>query len=134
MSANDTNTTLQGWTASPDGRGSLDILWSCSATIFLSTWSAICLNVPEPNDTLGTYAKRKTWITLISLLGPEFLLLYALGEWQSARISVDHFKQLRKDDKWTPKHAFFADMGGFVLQTSDNVRVFIDTRKIAWLL
>lgn len=134
MSANNTNKVLQGWTSSPDGRGTLDILWACLATIFLSTWSAICLNVPEPSDTMLQHLKRKTWITCISIMGPEYLLGYALGEWQSARASVAHFKQLRRDDKWTLKHAFFADMGGFVLRKSDDVSFFLDTKHIHWLL
>jgi hypothetical protein len=134
MSTNNTHDALQGWTSSPDGRGSLDILWTCIATIFLSTWSAICLNVPEPGDTWWTHLKRKAWITFISVMGPEYLLGFALGEWQSAQVSVARFKELRQDDKWTLKHAFFADMGGFVLQTSDDVSFFLDTKHILWLL
>ncbi|ERF77102.1 hypothetical protein EPUS_08669 [Endocarpon pusillum Z07020] len=134
MSANNTSKGLQGWTSSPDGRGTLDIFWACLVTVFLSTWSAICLNVPEPNDTTWTRIRRKMWITIISLLGPECLLGYALGEWQSARASVAEFKQLRQDDEWTLKHAFFAIMGGFVLRTSDDVRFFLDEKQILWLL
>lgn len=67
-------------------------------------------------------------------MGPEYLLGFALGEWQSARASVAHIKQLRQDTKWTLKHAFFADMGGFVLRTSDDVRFFLDTKHVLWLL
>jgi len=67
-------------------------------------------------------------------MGPEYLLGFALGEWQSARASVAHMKKIREDDKWTLKHAFFADMGGFVLQTRDNVCFFLDTKHIHWLL
>ncbi|KAL9091942.1 MAG: hypothetical protein Q9165_004694 [Trypethelium subeluteriae] len=65
---------------------------------------------------------------------PEVLLGTALGEWESARFSVAHFKELRQDDKWTLKHAFFADMGGFMLQTSDDVRFFLNAKHIIWLL
>jgi hypothetical protein len=83
---------------------------------------------------MWTHLKRKTWITFMSVMGPEYLLGFALGEWQSARSSVARFKQLRQDDKWTLKHAFFADMGGFVLRTSDDVRFFLDTKHILWLL
>ena len=134
MSANIQSNALKGWTSSPDGRGTLNILWACVATIFLSTWSAICLNVPKPSDTIWTNLKRKFGITLLSILGPEFLLCYALSERQSAGASVACFKQLRQDDKWTLKHAFFADMGGFILQTSDDVSFFLDTKQILWLL
>ena len=134
MSTNNTSEALKGWTPSPNGRGSLDILWACVPTIFLSTWSAICLNVPEPSDTTRDQLRRKAWLTFIAIMGPEYLLGFTLGEWQSARASVTHFKQLRQDNKWTLKHAFFADMGGFVLQTSDGFRFFLDTKHIHWLL
>lgn len=32
------------------------------------------------------------------------------------------------------KHAFFADMGGFVLRPSDGVRFFLDAKHVLWLL
>jgi hypothetical protein len=81
-----------------------------------------------------THVKRKSWITFMGVMGPEYLLGFALGEWQSARSSVAAFKQIRHDDKWTMKHASFADMGGFSLRTSDGVRFFLDTKHILWLL
>ena len=67
-------------------------------------------------------------------MGPEYLLIFALGEWHSARASVARFKQLRQDDKWTLGHAFFVDMGGLVLRTSDGVTFFLNTKHISWLL
>lgn len=125
---------LQGWTSSPDGRGSFGILWSCVVCIGLSTWSAICLNVPNPTDTIWTRLKRKCWITFIAVMGPEYLLGFALGEWQSARQSVAEFRKLRQDDRWTIRHAFFADMGGFSLRTNDNIQFFLNTKHILWLV
>jgi hypothetical protein len=67
-------------------------------------------------------------------MGPEFLLALTIGEWQSARESVAHLNRLRGDDKWTLKHAFFADMGGFMLRTSDDVQFFLDTKHLHWML
>lgn len=67
-------------------------------------------------------------------MGPEYLLGFALGEWQSARQSVAEFRALRQDDRWTIRHAFFADMGGFSLRTTDNVQFFLDTKQILWLV
>jgi hypothetical protein len=125
---------LQGWTSSPDGRGSLDILWTSFATVFLSIWSAICLNVPEPYDTLLTHLRRKSWITMISILGPEFLVGYALGEWRAARTSVAAIGELRQDQQWTMRHAFFANMGGFAMRTTDGATFFLDAPQILWLL
>ncbi|KAI8297009.1 hypothetical protein K4K61_000375 [Colletotrichum sp. SAR11_59] len=134
MSSNTTENTLHSWVASPDGRGSLDILWACLATTFLSTWSAIFLNVPDPSDSAWTYFRRKAFITIVTLLGPEYLLMFAMGEWQSAQASVARFKALRGDDLWTLRHGFFANMGGFALKTSDDTCFFLDAAQIAWLL
>lgn len=67
-------------------------------------------------------------------MGPEYLLGFALSEWQSARASVANLKQLRNDEKWTLKYAFFADMGGFALRTSDGISFFLDAKQIFWLL
>ncbi|KAI8295014.1 hypothetical protein K4K59_004835 [Colletotrichum sp. SAR11_240] len=117
-----------------DGRGSLDILWACLATTFLSTWSAIFLNVPDPSDSAWTFFRRKAFITIVTLLGPEYLLMFAMGEWQSAQASVARFKALRGDDLWTLRHGFFANMGGFALKTSDDTCFFLDAAQIAWLL
>ena len=97
MATNNTSQALQGWTSSPNGRGTLDVLWASVATILLSMWSAICLNVPEPDDTMWIQFKRKTRVTFISIMGPEYLLGLALGEWQSAHASVVRFKQIRQD-------------------------------------
>jgi hypothetical protein len=36
---------LDGWTSSPAGRGSLDIVWSCLSNLALLTGSAVCVNV-----------------------------------------------------------------------------------------
>ena len=47
---------------------------------------------------------------------------------------MTRLKELRQDDKWTLKHAFFADMGGFMLRTKDDVSFFLNTKHIEWLL
>ena len=50
--SNDTNGTvafagpLQGWTSSPNGRGTIDIIEACFITIGLCAWTMLCLNVP----------------------------------------------------------------------------------------
>ena len=46
-SENGTSTARQGWTSSPNGRGTVDIIWQCSSTIFLCCWTVLCLNVPS---------------------------------------------------------------------------------------
>ena len=54
----------------------------------------------------------------LGLLGPEFILLNTVGQFCSARASVQAFAASGHED-WTMKHAFFADMGAIHLRVSD---------------
>ena len=48
-------------------------------------------------------------------MGPEFIFQLAVGQWCAARRSVADFDRLQYP-AWSMTHAFFANMGGFVLQ------------------
>jgi hypothetical protein len=109
---------LQGWTGTPNSRGSLDIIWSCVLTISLCTWSVLCLNVPPKGEAYHQTLRRKITWALGSVAGPEVTFQLALGQWTSARHSVREFHSLGHRD-WTMAHAFFADMGGIMLHTKD---------------
>jgi hypothetical protein len=167
--------TFQGWTASPNGRGTIDIIWSCVLTIYLCSWTVLCLNVPPADCTSTGYSVQKFLITCEGILGPEFVFQTALGQWMSARRSVRQFKELTsasttrsdsstdpKEPQWTLKnplqlfrairwhfttfsenskqlrwemaHAFFADMGGFVLDPPDFVRFPLDAKQVHYLV
>lgn len=56
-----------------------------------------------------------------ALLAMEVLLAFALDRYVSARGSVRASKDLAEEDgtQWTLTHAFFADMGGFVVEFPD---------------
>lgn len=123
----------RGWTSQPDGRGTIDIIWSCGFTMFLCSWSILCLNVAGPDDTPFRLFRRKIYLTALCFLGPEFILQIALGQWLSARHSVQDF-QRSGYDQWTMKHAFFADMGGFVLHTKDWTPFPIDAKQLHYLV
>lgn len=79
------------------------------------------------------FDKRKAWLTLICWLGPEFLLFLSDHQWQSARRSVRDFRDLGFE-KWSLKHAFFADMGGFVLRTSDDIQFPLTSKHLHFLI
>jgi hypothetical protein len=117
---NEGSSITRGWVASPNGRGTLDIIWSCVLTIALCSWSTLCLNLPSIGDSYFRIARRKIYLTGLGILGPEIILQLALGQWASARRSVRLFHSLGHTS-WTMTHAFFADMGGFVLQPKDSV-------------
>src|SRR5271168_2665592 len=50
-SSNSSLSLTQGWTPSASGRGTIDIIWSCALTMFLCSWSVLCLQVPSEKDT-----------------------------------------------------------------------------------
>lgn len=111
--------TRQGWTDQPDQRGSLDILWSSLFTMFLSSWAILCLNVPPQGEKEVYRWRRKFWMTCLTLLAPEWVFQMAVGQWLHARRSVKEF-QGAKMGWWTLKHAFYANMGGFMLRARDT--------------
>lgn len=103
------------WVDQPNYRGTWDIIWTCLVAVFICTYTLLCLNVPGPNEThLQNLRCRLKWMAL-AILGPEIVLTYAAGQWSRARHSVDAF-HASGFKQWTMRLAFFADMGGFVLQ------------------
>ena len=120
------------WVASPQVRGTIDILWSCFAVLLLCTWTIQHLSIPPRKEHKGRFWNRRfvtdaryiafidelyfnitklKWMAL-SLLAPEYILAKALAEWLAARESQRKFG--RKE--WTATHGFFANMRGFVLR------------------
>ncbi|CAM5999658.1 unnamed protein product [Sphagnum balticum] len=137
LTEHSTNTSseilTQGWTPSPNSRGSIDIIWSCLVTIFLCSWSILCLQIPAKEDTRFDILWRRLWLTFLCALGPEFILNLALGQWSSARQSVRDFHASNYPD-WTMKHAFYADSGGFFLYTPDFKPIPIDAKQLLYLI
>lgn len=122
-----------GWTPQPNGRGTMNIIWSCAFTMFLCSWAILCVNVPGPDDTPIVIFHRRLWLTALAFLGPEFIFQIALGQWISARRSVRDF-HASGYPQWTMSHAFFADMGGFILQTRDWTPFPIDAKQLHYLV
>lgn len=68
--------TPQGWVHSPSGRGTIDIIYSCLATIFLCVWSVLCITIRESTAPQILY---KCKIALLCIIRPDFLLYLAIG-------------------------------------------------------
>ncbi|EHK97858.1 hypothetical protein M7I_6355 [Glarea lozoyensis 74030] len=132
-STNGTQHVMQGWTSSPDQRGTIDILFSCCLTTLLCCWTSVCPNVPAKNDSKWMQLQDKMNLAFMGLLGPEFLLMLALGQWASARRSVKMFRAAGYE-QWTMTHAFFADMGGIMLQTPGYPEFPVDAEQLYYLI
>ncbi|PQE05785.1 Major facilitator superfamily domain general substrate transporter protein [Rutstroemia sp. NJR-2017a BVV2] len=134
MSNNTTQTTLlQGWTDSPDHRGTMDIVFSCTFTIFICIWSVLCVNIGPYRESTWAKVYRKLKLAGLCILGPDFLLLLTIRQWESARKSCLNFQQ-RGIRNWSMTHAFYADMGGFVIRTKDGVTWPLDANEIIYLI
>ncbi|RDH14553.1 hypothetical protein M747DRAFT_300048 [Aspergillus niger ATCC 13496] len=123
----------QGWTSQPSGRGTLDIIWACCFTMFLCSWSTLCINVPAPGDSSFKIFRRKLYLSALALLGPEFIFQIALSQWESACKSVKDF-EASGIKGWTMTHAFYADMGGYVLKPRDWCQFPINAGQLHYLV
>ncbi|KAI4629256.1 uncharacterized protein J4E87_003518 [Alternaria ethzedia] len=127
------NTTLvHGWVSSPNERGTIDILWSCIVTVFLCSWSSLFLNVPDKNDFRSYMSTKLPWVAF-TIFFPELLASFAQVQYLSARHSVSRFHKSGYTD-WTITHAFFADMGGFVLEPPDYPRFPVNAHQVHYLV
>lgn len=127
------NSTTLGWVAQPDGRGTFDIIQSCAFTIIICIWTSLCVNVGAPGETTRHQLIDKFNLACIGLLGPEFIIMLAIGQWRSALRSVEDMGELGKDS-WSMTHAFFADMGGFALKPEGWQQFPIDAKQLWWLV
>lgn len=121
------------WVEQPNYRGTFDILWTSLVTIGISTYTVLCLNLPAPNDTyLRLVGRRLLWM-MLGIMGPEFVLTYAAGQWSRAKWSVKAFHKLGHSD-WHMRQAFFADMGGFVFHAKDAKPFPLNATQLHWLV
>jgi hypothetical protein len=93
------------------------------------------LNVPAPKDGFWTIFWRKARWLLLGILAPEVPMMFACGQWSSAKRSVKQMHDLGfSESQWTLSHAFFADMGGIVLKLRDEEPFPITAKQLAWLV
>jgi len=57
-----------------------NIIWSCLATLFACTWTAVHPNIPSPDDTWVVIAFRRFKIVLLALIAPEFVIVWAIRQ------------------------------------------------------
>ncbi|KAK4140691.1 uncharacterized protein C8A04DRAFT_31781 [Dichotomopilus funicola] len=126
---------VYGWVSSADIRGTRDILVSSLSTIWLCTWTSLCLNIPPQHIR----AHRIRWLfnkfkwQLFAIFFPEVLVATAAEQWLSARQSARAFARLGYPE-WTIRHAFFADMGGIVVAPPDVPPFPVDSQQLAYLV
>ncbi|KIX08317.1 uncharacterized protein Z518_02973 [Rhinocladiella mackenziei CBS 650.93] len=127
------STLIRGWVPQPNTRGTFDLAVSCAVTVFLCSWSSICVNVPTTDHSKRDLFWDKWHMFCLSMLGPEFIFMLALGQYMRAHASMKSFHDKGYKD-WTTMHAFYADMGGFILQTRDWKPFPVDAKQLFYLI
>lgn len=126
-------TRIDGWVDQPNTRGTLDIVWTSVFTIFICTFTLLCLNLPAENDTSWKVTARRLFWMALAIAGPEFVLTAACGQLGTAQDSVKDFLELGHP-QWTIRHGFFADMGGFLLVPRDSKPFPVTSKHLHWLV
>jgi hypothetical protein len=126
-------TRIDGWVDQPNTRGTLDIIWTSVFTIFICTFTLLCLNLPAENDTPWKVTARKLFWMGLAIAGPEFVLTAACGQLGTAQESVKAFLELGHP-QWTIRHGFFADMGGFLFVPRESTPFPITSKHLHWLV
>lgn len=132
--ANATSSTqYEGWVSSPNGRGTFDIIWSCLVTIFLCTWTSLHLNVPALHEHYWQRCARKFKWMVQAIMAPELVVGFAAGQKVEARRSVELWKS-SGFPQWTIRHGFYANMGGFILQSKDFKSYPVNAKQLHYLV
>ena len=122
-----------GWVGQCNQRGTVDIIWACYSTLFISLWVMLHLNVPARHDGFWTLLFRRLRWLLMGALAPETLLLNSGGQWKSAKRSRADMASLGHKH-WTVAHGFYADSGGFVLESPGFPHFPVSARQVWYLV
>ena len=116
---NDTAPEYLSWYSAPNLRGTTDILWSCVTTLITTTWAAVFLNVPGPDESEMRRTARKVKWMVIGLIAPEYLVMMAFIQNRDARRCRKEMRKRGYKD-WTLMQSFYVNMGGIVLDVADR--------------
>jgi hypothetical protein len=123
----------QGWTCSPDCRGTINIICNCWLTMFLCCWSALVVNTPDPGSKTCQILMRKLYLVVPCSIAPEIIFQVSLGQWPSAHHPVKLFYEVGRPDG-NVRHGFYTDMGGFNLQPPDWKSFPMDAKQLHCLV
>ncbi|KAJ5154967.1 uncharacterized protein N7500_010406 [Penicillium coprophilum] len=120
---------LVGWVWDNPGRGTISLITTCLATIFLCTWVVIHPRVYKRESSANLH---KIALFLKTIFAPEFIAVEGLQEWAQCRrmqkecadFTAGQFKLV---------HAFYISMLALRYQTPNGDRV-IWPNQYTWLL
>ena len=68
-----------------------EIIWSCAATLFACTWTAVHPNIPGMNEGKVAITSRRLIIMVMALVVPELMITWAARQFFSARKTAKSF-------------------------------------------
>ncbi|KAM0717389.1 hypothetical protein Q7P37_007241 [Cladosporium fusiforme] len=116
----------------PNARGTLNIVYSCLAVVFLCTWGIQHLNVPVqtiPNSkwqksarTVSRVSTKVKWMAF-NILAPEWPFAQPVCGLVSERAFRKAFDGFKEEDEvpWTGSHTQLANMGGFIIRFDQSL-------------
>ncbi|KAK5659946.1 hypothetical protein OQA88_13411 [Cercophora sp. LCS_1] len=128
----DSPKAIVGWVSSPNTRGTVDILFENFLALFVCVWTVLHHNLQAKHEGFWTVFLRKCRWAVLAVAAPEMLTLFAIMQWNAANISVKEMRSIGVEP-WTIVHAFYANAGGFVLETPDFPKFPINATSIHYL-
>ena len=112
-----------------DGRSTMDLVWSCLATIFTCVWVAQHPDLIEPNDPkMPIGLTQLKFIRMIGfILAPEYLAQAAFSEWWAARQFTSKMRA-KGCQHWTNKHSFLVLMRGLSYKPKNSKKLNVLTK------
>jgi hypothetical protein len=119
-----------------------DIIWSCAATLFACTWTAIHPNIPGLDDRKVAIMSRRALLMVMALVVPELVIIWAARQFSSARRTADKFneklsKELAQADGDHRKIGEESRFTGWLLIYALNLRPAVTNFRMdsdAWVL
>ncbi|KAK4182542.1 hypothetical protein QBC35DRAFT_518779 [Podospora australis] len=133
MSAQSWAPTVVGWAPPPNGRGTIDILFENFLALFVCVWTVLHHNLQARHEGFWSVFFRKCRWAVLAVTAPEMLTLFPVMQWVAANISVREMQALGVH-QWTKLHAFYANAGGFMLQTPGFPRFPINATSVRYLI
>ncbi|KIW22287.1 uncharacterized protein PV07_12188 [Cladophialophora immunda] len=124
------STSPSGFVRGPNIRSTMDIIWSCTSIIIISTWSVLHLTVPpdiKPKSKLQVlrkefyfFGRKISWMGVM-LAFPEYLVGISTTNLFASWVNNQHLKELADADDvpWSLTHTTLANMGGIAIRFSD---------------
>ena len=97
-SSNSTSVLVSTPTVSIKQRSTLEILWTCLATIFACTWVSVHPNIPSSKDGRIRVTLQRLELMVWAILTPEMIIFWAMRQWRHARALTKLYKGTLSQD------------------------------------